>query len=256
VDGKMVFGEGARRGIMFIGEGPGSNEEVEGRPFVGPSGQLLRKVLTFFGAPNVYISNTVICRSAAPVLDPQGNPRFRGGKFGKPKVQLYRDEPPLPVHVETCKPRLYEEIYLVDPVIIVSLGVPASEMLLQRPVAITKERGTTHSCDIPGVFHRAKLTEKKKEWVRKVRGEVVMPTEQNMVRYLVLPTLHPAYVLRKHADHGPNNPFQQFRDDIRLAVKIYERYQHETHGIVPTGASDTPDDVISKQIYDTEEADE
>lgn len=97
---QTVPGEGpALAEIMFIGEGPGFHEDQQGRPFVGPSGQLLEKLLASIGLTReqVYIANVVKCR-------PPNN----------------RD--PLPSEVETCRLYLERQIELIDPRIIVTLG--------------------------------------------------------------------------------------------------------------------------------------
>jgi len=96
----VVPGEGpADAQILFIGEGPGFHEDQQGRPFVGPSGQLLEKFLASIGLTReqVYITNVIKCR-------PPNN----------------RD--PLPSEVETCRPFLDRQIELIDPRIIVTLG--------------------------------------------------------------------------------------------------------------------------------------
>lgn len=224
---EFVFGEGKRRTIMFIGEGPGFEEAEKGRPFIGPSGKLLEKVLFLngFSREDVYITNAVCCRSCIPRLDEHGLPMRRG----KEKQIVYADEPPLPTYMAACRPRLNEEIYLVDPVLIVSLGVHASEALLGRSITITKERGQLLEITLPGVTSVPKLTEKKQVWVRKL-GEPP-PVESRRVRYPLLPTLHPAYVLRKLADLGRGNPTEQLKEDIKKAAEIYERYMLENRGI-------------------------
>jgi len=246
MNGEFVAGEGTRRSIMFIGEGPGETEESYGRPFVGPSGSVLRKILEKLGLQEFYITNIVACRSCSQVTDPQGNPRFRHSRGGPP-IPMLRDEPPLPTHIASCLPRLYEEIYLVDPIVIVTLGAVASEVILRHPLAITRDRGQTEHCYFPGATHRAVLTEKKGVWARKIHGKFEMPTEPNKVMYEVLPTIHPAYVLRKLADQGKDSPFAQLCADVRMAIKIYERYMLEAFGELPSGASDTKeDDILSE----------
>jgi len=235
----FVEGTGCTRSVMFIGEGPGRFEEQEGAPFIGPSGGLLRDTLKKFQFTDYYFTNLVTCRSCEPLIDlATGLPRMRKGYGGKPAEPMLKDSVPLPTQIAACRPRLLEEIYIVDPVLIVTLGGAAAEALLERHVTITKERGSTVHVNIPGFTERAVLTDKKKVWGHNVRGEYVRPTEQNMVRYLVLPTLHPAYVLRKVGDQGANSPIRQFGDDIRRAVKIYERYLVEALGIEPTSTSD------------------
>lgn len=105
---------------MIVGEGPGKDEDEQGLPFVGRSGDLLNKALVeAFGSefPKwTYITNMVKCR-------PPGNRNPTDGE------------------VEACSPYLKEEFELVEPKLIVVLGKVAAERLLQRPVKITKEHG-------------------------------------------------------------------------------------------------------------------
>lgn len=115
-----VPGEGNGKGpdIMFIGEGPGAEEDAQGRPFVGKAGQLLTKIIEAMGyeRSQLYIANVVKCR-------PPNN--------RKP----VRDE------MEMCLPYLRQQIGLIKPKIIVGLGGTAMEGLLGRPVGITRMRG-------------------------------------------------------------------------------------------------------------------
>lgn len=236
--GKFVFGQGRTRSIMFIGEGPGVEEEENGVPFIGKSGNLLRKILTKLGVSDFYLSNLVACRSCEPVLDANNQPLFFKRKYG-PAVPRFKDMPPSPMQWKACMPRLQEEIYLVDPIIIVSLGGTSGEALTGGHLTITRDRGEMATIEIPGAGFDAVLTEKRHAWYRKVGGEVVAPVEQTMVRYSLIPTLHPAYVLRKIADRGQDSPFQRLVEDIRKAAKIYEFYMKEAYQKIPTGESDT-----------------
>jgi DNA polymerase len=115
----LVFGEGnpAAR-VVFVGEGPGEEEDKSGRPFVGRAGELLTKMIEAVGwrREDVYICNIVKCR-------PPGN----------------RD--PAPIEVATCEPFLHKQLHAIAPAAIVTLGKPAISTLLGRPVAITKLRG-------------------------------------------------------------------------------------------------------------------
>jgi uracil-DNA glycosylase len=252
-NGSFVFGEGAKRGIMFIGEGPGVEEERQGIPFIGKSGSLLRSILTKLSVTDAYITNTVACRSCEPVLDPNtGLPRLMKRRYG-PSLPMFKDLPPTPPQWKACQARLYEEIYLVDPVIIVSLGGTAGESLIGKSITITRDRGREVHIEVPGAGYRASLTDKKQQWIRKVHGEVVMPVNPAMVRYTLIPTLHPAYVLKKIADMGHNSPFRQLVEDIRKAVKIYEMYMQEVHQRVPTGDSDASYESVANEYFSTEE---
>lgn len=235
--GQFVFGEGVRRGIMFIGEGPGATEDEYGRPFIGESGKLLRDILEAMKFTDHYITNLVACRSCEHVLDENQQPKFRHPRKGPP-LPVLKDTPPLPNQWKECLPRLHEEIYLVDPILIVSLGNTAAEALTGSNITITKMRGEPRIITVPGAGYDAVLTEKKREWYHKVRGEVVAPVRQSEVEYLLIPTLHPAYVLRKIADRGHDSVFQQLVEDVRKAVKVYEMYLQEVFHATPTTNSD------------------
>lgn len=117
---QVVFGEGDPEAqLMFVGEGPGEEEDRQGRPFVGKAGQLLDRILEAAGIPRerVYITNVVKCR-------PPGN------------------RTPLPDEARACTRRwLVKEIELVSPQIIVPLGAVAAEFFLGEKVSITKVRG-------------------------------------------------------------------------------------------------------------------
>ncbi len=116
---QVVYGIGnADADLMFIGEGPGYYEDKQGEPFVGAAGQLLNKMLEEIGIrrADVYIANVIKCR-------PPGN----------------RD--PLPEEVDACTPWLREQIALIEPRVIVTLGNFASRFMLDKPVSISRVRG-------------------------------------------------------------------------------------------------------------------
>ena len=104
--------------LMFIGEGPGADEDRQGRPFVGAAGQLLDKMIAAmqFRREEVYIANVVKCR-------PPGN------------------RVPMPEEAEKCLPFLREQIRLIRPEVIVLLGATAAHYLLQRQEGIMRLRG-------------------------------------------------------------------------------------------------------------------
>ncbi|MGH0034263.1 MAG: uracil-DNA glycosylase [Myxococcota bacterium] len=143
----IVFGDGATDAdIMFIGEGPGEQEDLRGLPFVGRAGELLTAMIEKgmgLARESVYICNIVKCRP----------PNNRN---------------PLPDEVAACRPFLDGQIEAVRPRVIVSLGKPAASLLLGRDVAITRVRGT---------------------W-QEYRGIPLMPT------------LHPAYILRQYTQEN------------------------------------------------------
>ncbi len=119
----LVFGVGNPNAkLMFVGEGPGRDEDLQGEPFVGRAGQLLTDIITKgmgLKREDVYIANVVKCRP----------PENRN---------------PEPDEVAACEPFLKKQIDLIRPKIIVGLGKFAVQTLLQSKVPITKLRGNWH----------------------------------------------------------------------------------------------------------------
>jgi uracil-DNA glycosylase len=228
---------------MFIGEGPGKDEEVKGRPFIGRSGQLLRRAIDRLGLTDYYISNITLCRHAVEVTDTDGNTMYRKDYQTGRSVPRVKDEPPTQAHINACLPRLHEEIYLVDPVLIVALGGTAVQTLTRQKIALTRDR-SARIIEVPGAWHIPSLTEKKKVWYRKIKGEVRMPVSQNTVQYLLLPTFHPAHVGRRWADRSLDNPLDAFINDMKAAAKIYDRYVTEVYGTHPAEREMTASDII------------
>jgi DNA polymerase len=143
---QTVFGEGhANAALMFVGEAPGANEDKTGRPFVGRAGQKLDGMIKAMGLQreHVYIAN--VLKSRPP-----------------------ENRTPLPDEVAACAPYLTEQIRIIEPKVIVTLGGPAAKLLLDTKVGITRLRGQWAEYDCAG---RA------------------IP---------VMPTFHPAYLLRNY----------------------------------------------------------
>jgi len=134
----IVFGVGDPNApLMFVGEGPGEQEDKRGEPFVGPAGELLDKMIEAMGwsRRSVYINNIVMCR-------PPGNRN------------------PEPEEVGACKPFLDARIGSIAPRIIVALGRPAANTLLGRDAPISALRGKFHDRNgvrVMPTFHPAYL---------------------------------------------------------------------------------------------------
>ncbi len=123
----IVFGEGNEKAsLMFIGEGPGYDEDVQGRPFVGKAGQLLTKIIESINLSReeVYIANIVKCRP----------PQNRN---------------PEPDEIESCSPFLMKQILVIQPKIICALGTFSAQTLLKTDTKITALRGKV--CDVDGI---------------------------------------------------------------------------------------------------------
>lgn len=154
----FVFGEGNPYSrIVFIGEGPGYDEDLKGRPFVGKAGELLTKIINAMGLKreNVYITNIVKCH---PLKDPSDNTK-RGN-----------DRPPNEEEINSCIPILKEQLNIIKPEFICCLGAVAFKTLLNTKEGISNLRGN---------FFDYYPSEKNKDFKITLTG-----------------TFHPAYLLR------------------------------------------------------------
>jgi uracil-DNA glycosylase len=125
---KAVFGAGdADADLMFVGEAPGADEDRQGLPFVGRAGQLLNQMLEAIGMSReeVFIANVLKSR-------PPGN----------------RD--PQPLEIEACRPYLFEQIRLIEPKVVCTLGNFATKLLTANPAGITRVRGTPQVHELGG----------------------------------------------------------------------------------------------------------
>ncbi len=145
----IVFGEGNPDAeLVFVGEAPGADEDLQGRPFVGSAGQLLTRIIQAMGLKreDVYICNILKCR-------PPGNRN------------------PMPDEIAACEPFLVEQIQVINPKMICALGTVAARTLLKTEVPITLLRGrfhTYHGVKLMPTYHPAYLLRnpgaKKQVW--------------------------------------------------------------------------------------------
>ncbi len=184
---KFVFGVGnPEASVLFIGEGPGYEEDRRGEPFVGKAGQLLDKILASIGLSrekNAYIANIVKCH---PMLHPE-TPEARGN-----------DRPPTPQETAACSPILYAQISIIQPKIIVTLGSPSTKTILQTGQGISTIRGKLFPLPRP---------------LQNLEGTI--PDIPDGIQ--VLPTYHPAALLR-----NPNLK-QDVWTDMKLLRDILSR---------------------------------
>ncbi len=159
---KMVFSAGSPdASIMFVGEAPGAEEEIQDQPFVGIAGQLLTKVIQAMSLrrSDVYLTN--VCK-------------FRPIMHGE-KAQGTPDRQPTADEMNACIGYLEEEIAIIQPRVIVTLGEPAAEGLLQRSIALPASRGQWleyRGIPLMPTFHPSYLKHKEAE------GEAVATTEK------------------------------------------------------------------------------
>ncbi|MEX2650905.1 MAG: uracil-DNA glycosylase [Acidimicrobiia bacterium] len=164
----VVFGVGDPQArVMLVGEAPGKNEDLQGEPFVGAAGKLLDTLLAEIGIQRseVYIANVIKCR-------PPGN----------------RD--PHPDEIDSCKGYLREQIRLIEPEVVVTLGNFATKLLLNTDIGITRLRGRLHPW-----------------WL----GSSLVPT------------FHPAAALR-----GGDRVTDQMRSDFALVRSILDGLEQES----------------------------
>jgi uracil-DNA glycosylase family 4 len=135
---QIVFGVGnPEADLMFVGEAPGADEDIQGIPFVGRAGQLLTKIIEAIGLTreDVYIANVIKCR-------PPGNRN------------------PEPDEVETCEPFLFRQIDIIKPQVIVALGKFGAQTLLRTLDPISRLRGRVYQyrgAKLVATFHPAYL---------------------------------------------------------------------------------------------------
>ena len=135
----VVFGVGnPQAGILFIGEAPGENEDLQGEPFVGRGGQLLDLYLNSIGLSrkeNVYIANILKCRPP-------------------------KNRDPKPEETEACLPYLREQVKIMRPRVIVCVGRIAAQVIISPDFRVTKEHGVFYDRNgtlLMGTFHPAAL---------------------------------------------------------------------------------------------------
>ena len=153
----VVFGVGSfAADLMFVGEAPGADEDLQGEPFVGRAGQLLTRIIQTMGLTReqVYIANILKCRPDTP-----------GQAAGNRK--------PTPAEMQTCISYLHEQIDLIRPKVLVALGATAVEGLLGKTIGITRLRGnwkTYRGIPLMPTYHPAyllrnqALSEKRRVW--------------------------------------------------------------------------------------------
>jgi uracil-DNA glycosylase len=193
---QVVFGVGnADADVMFIGEAPGFHEDKQGEPFVGAAGQLLTRMLNevlSVARDDIYICNILKCR-------PPGN----------------RD--PQEDEIEACTPWLVEQVSLIQPRVIVTLGNFATKFVLQTAQGITRMRGRAYP------------------W----HGRTVVPT------------FHPAAILRGGGESS--RQFLEFRDDFELVRETLATLNREP-APEPAAAPDTvivpdaPEPALEEQL--------
>jgi DNA polymerase len=187
---QTVFGVGDEKAEwLFVGEGPGADEDAQGEPFVGQAGKLLDNMLAAIGLQrgrNVYIANIVKCR-------PPNN------------------RTPEPDEVATCLPYLQRQIALIRPKLIVALGKTAATALLGRDAPLGSLRGAVHDYQLPATEQGGTQGQGSSQQSSLPHPPTLSHRVGTTVPLIV--TYHPAYLLR--------SPLEKAKawQDLRFAVQ-------------------------------------
>ncbi len=191
---QVVFGTGnPKASIMFVGEAPGFYEDRQGEPFVGAAGKLLNELLQTIGLTrsDIFIANVIKCR-------PPNN----------------RD--PLPDEIDACKPFLLQQIQLINPKLVCTLGNFATQTLLEKKVGITK-----------------------------VRGQVIARDH-----FLIFPLLHPAAALHQGNLRIPlKDDFQKLKTVLENMERPPSSANHPEETQNPTSPESLPDPPVQMSLF-------
>jgi uracil-DNA glycosylase family 4 len=211
---KVVFGMGNPNAkILFVGEGPGEEEDATGEPFVGSSGKLLRALLSNakMAWKDVYLTNVIACR---------------------PTDAQKKNREPTTAERDACLPRVHEIIYIVDPWIVVPVGKMALKALAKgRDWAITEYRGSVFSSpsiDMKLTGDRNGVEIKSRHFPRTDVNKRSVHLEYDMI-----PILHPSYLLRDDdfdettLKFQPDGQTQKTFEDLKRIKKLITRLEEE-----------------------------
>jgi uracil-DNA glycosylase family 4 len=212
----VVFGDGNPDAqIMIIGEAPGETEDRSGLPFVGAAGQLL----------DLYLGQASWKEEIHELIEHINTSRSANDKAGfryNLRENLLEDiyftnvvmcrppdnRDPIPKEIEACRSRLLEQIYIVDPVIILTAGRIATEAIIGKKVSITQTRGELFDVEIPGKLH-----------------------SDIRIRYPVLAILHPSYLLRKNDFKQRGGDGQKTYNDFIRTMNVIDKYNENHFGM-------------------------
>lgn len=214
----IVFGYGSPNAqIMIIGEAPGENEDRSGLPFVGMAGLLLDQFLAETSARDEVVAEQ------KTLLSIKGTGQEAERRRNEHRIRLREllieefyitnvvmcrppeNRDPLTKEMEACRGRLLEQIYLVDPVLILAAGKFAAEAVIGKKISITGVHGELF--------------------------DVVFHGRTTIFHYPVMPVLHPAYLLRRNDFKQPGGEGEKTYNDFLRAMHIVDEYNLRHYGI-------------------------
>jgi len=203
----VVFGYGNPDAqVMIIGEAPGENEDRSGLPFVGQAGMLLDQYLGVSSARDEVVEAYKNVTTGKMPEQQRNEWRIKlrellCQEFYFTNVVMCRppeNRDPTPGEIASCRPRLLEQIYTIDPVFIIAAGKIAASAIVGKAVSITQLRGELFDVEFP--------------------GRLVS------FRYPVMPVLHPAYLLRKNDFRQHGGDTEKTKDDFLRVMHLVDEY--------------------------------
>lgn len=223
----IVFGYGNPDAqVMVIAEAPGKTEDEQGYPLIGQSGQFLDIILAETSAdPDIIALSCEITESNTAAARLRKQERRDGALTGVEEMRRQmrglllnyfyftnvvmcrppENRDPTPKEVEACRKRLLEQIYTIDPVLIIAVGRVSLEVLLNKKISIGSARGTTFEVEIPGR---------------------ILP-----YRVGVLPVFHPSYLLRKNDFSQRDGDSRKTFEDFLAGMKILDQFNFDHYGL-------------------------
>ena len=216
---RMVRGEGATHSLMLIGTGPSWKEEKHGK-FFAP-GKWIKESRTYERTGGSFV-RTDSFDEPFPLYNEDGTPRAFFNETLQKHLPAYKDRHPLHPEFSACRIRLHEEIYAVDPLLILAMGPDVAMALVNKRIV---EYGSITELTIQGRVPVPRIT--KGQWGRKFKGQMVFPSDPSFLAYPMMVLADPEEVLRTSADRRPDGLLRRFYEHLKLAIEIVERHRRE-----------------------------
>lgn len=251
-----LLGQGARGGIFIVMDAPTWKNEKDGSLFATEGGQLLYQLLEQLGVRDrVFVTFAMACRSCKPKMLEDGTPLMRKSYNGRLFIQ-YRDTEPELELIKTCAERVHEEIYAVDPKVILACGDTALTSVMGKSAKVFPIRGVPTEVEIHSPFKQPRLTEKKHVWGRKVSGQLLFGMDPGTVKYLTIPTHSLDYVIKSAADTRAESPSDQFIQDLKAALGVLEMGAELGEYTQEWSAKDKAEEEVEEETYGEEDEDD
>ena len=204
--GGYVGEEGDRPTVMFIGQAPGTTEDEHGMPFIGAAGELLMETLMHLFTEDEGVAQFIPTKKGEEIDFVSLREVLNQRVYFTNIVSCWPpgDREPATGEVKACRPRLHEEIRLVDPVLIIALGKVAQKHLTKDRGSIENARGKLHTVKVPGVA--------------------------TTIAYPVYVTYHPSHISRLGDFNSKGGKFETWYKDLSDALGLVDYHNHRLFG--------------------------